>query len=238
MVAPRHGKRWLYGALGVVSLVAVACGAYLLTGAAPVGDTAAVESTPAEVARPRSNARVATAQPFADPAALTQNQIDKATHFVGDARRFAIAGSFAEVDSTLQQADKAAPGLSEIAQARRDIEEMHTPQGQLALAVVKSRSALERGDYDAAGLAVGQAERLDAKAPQVIELRRDLEAALHTDTRKTDRLAALLAAMRTALAQNDFATANQALNEAERIDIQAPAVLKARVELNRAQRKN
>ena len=72
----------------------------------------------------------------------------------------------------------------------------------------------------------------------MIELRRDLEAALRKDTRKTDRLAALLATMRTALAQNDFANANQALNEAERIDIQAPAVLKARAELNRAQRKN
>ena len=77
---------------------------------------------------------------------------------------------------------------------------MRTLRGQLALSIVKARSALERADYAAAEQALGDAERLDAQAAPVTELRRNLQAAQRRDTRKTDRLTSLLTAMRTALA--------------------------------------
>ena len=41
--------------------------------------------------------------------------------------------------------------------------------------------------------------------------------------------------MREAMARRDFAAANSALNEAERIDVQEPAIRQARGELARAQ---
>jgi hypothetical protein len=41
--------------------------------------------------------------------------------------------------------------------------------------------------------------------------------------------------MREAIARHDFAAANRALNEAERIDVRDPSIEQARVELARAQ---
>jgi len=44
--------------------------------------------------------------------------IDHAREFVGEARRLAASGNFAEAEPALQKAEKAAPGLDE--QRRRD----------------------------------------------------------------------------------------------------------------------
>lgn len=59
-------------------------------------------------------------------------------------------------------------------------------------------------------------------------------AAPPADAIKEDRIASLLAKMRAAVASQDFAAANSALNEAERLDVQSPTVQQARVELHRA----
>ena len=83
--------------------------------------------------------------------------------------------------------------------------------------------------------AIAEAERLNAPAPAIAELRASLLAAQQKDTHKNDHIASLLAEMRTAAARQDFATANRALHEAERLDIQSRDGLKAPNELNREQ---
>jgi hypothetical protein len=160
---------------------------------------------------------------------------DRAREFVGEARRLAASGNFAEAETALQKAEKEAPGLDETAQARREIAGLNTPRGQLAVQLDRARNALERGDNTAAEQAITAAERLNIQAPEIAELRTDLQAAQRKDTRRDNHIASLLAEMRTAAARHDFATANRVLNEAERIDIQNRDVLKARDELNREQ---
>jgi uncharacterized protein HemY len=161
--------------------------------------------------------------------------IDQAREFVGEARRLAASGDFAGAEIALKKAEQAAPGVEETAQARRAIAELNTPQGQLAAQLDRARSALDLGDNAVAEQAIAQAERLNAPAPAIAELRAELQAAQQKDTHKDDHIASLLAEMRTAAARHDFATANRALNEAARIDIQNRDVLKARDELNREQ---
>jgi tetratricopeptide (TPR) repeat protein len=160
---------------------------------------------------------------------------DQAREFVGEARRLAAAGDFAGAETALKKAEEAAPGVDETAQARRAIAELNTPQGQLATQLNRARSALELGDNAVAEQAIAEAERLNAPPPAIAGLRANLQAALRRDTHKNDHIASLLTEMRTAAARQDFATANRALNEAERLDIQNRDVLKARDELNREQ---
>jgi tetratricopeptide (TPR) repeat protein len=160
---------------------------------------------------------------------------DQVREFIGEARRLAAAGNFAGALTALQKAEAVAPGLDETAQVRREIAELNTPRGQLSALLNQARNALERGDNAAAEQAITAAERLGIEAPEIAELRADLQTAQRKDTRKDDHIASLLAEMRTAAARHDFAAANRALNEAERIDIQNRAVLKARDELHREQ---
>ncbi len=102
---------------------------------------------------------------------------DQAREFVGAAHRLAASGDFAGAETALKKAEAAAPGLEETAQARRAIAELNTPQGQLATQLERARSALERGDNAAAEQAITEAERLNAPAPAIAELRANLQAA-------------------------------------------------------------
>lgn len=224
-------RGWRYAAAGVLCLAVVGVGAYLYS------DSGQEKATEAEASRATKPA-VATAKPTPtadEPSELPSSVTDRAREFVGDARRLAASGNFAEAETALQKAEKAAPGLDETAQARREIAELSTPRGQLTAQLYRARSALERGDNAAAEQAIIAAESLDSQAPEIAELRTDLQAAQRKDTHKDDHIASLLAEMRTAAARHDFATANRVLNEAERIDIQSRDVLKARDELNREQ---
>lgn len=222
---------WRYAVGGALCLAVVGIGAdlYLYDGRAKSTEVHAPEAARSAVAAAKK------AAPDDEPPILSSTMTDQAREFVGAARRLATSGDFAGAEIALKKAEKAAPGVDETAQARRAIAELSTPQGQLATQLDRARSALERGDNAAAEQAITEAERLNASAPAIAELRANLQAAQRKDTRKDDHIASLLAEMRTAAARHDFATANRALNEAARIDIQNHDVLKARDELNREQ---
>ena len=102
--------------------------------------------------------------------------------------------------------------------------------------VADARRAMSRSDFGAADRALAQAERLDPRSAEVIDARRDLGAAQQRAQRKDNRIDALVATARAAIAQDDYAAADKALDDAERIDGRDRDVQEARAELNAAQR--
>ena len=153
---------------------------------------------------------------------------------IGDARRQAAAGNYTEAEASLAKAEKAVPKLPETQQARDDIARLKTPEGQFASHIQRARLAVDHDDSAAAEAELAEAARLKADAPEIAELRAALQAAHDKKARREARIADALARMREAMARRDFAAANSALNEAERIDVQEPTIRQARGELARA----
>ena len=124
--------------------------------------------------------------------------------------------------------------LPETAQARRDIAQLSTPEGQLATQLGRARLAINQDDVAAANTALAEAEKLNPQAPEIAQLRQTLQAAQQKDAHRSSRIVELLTTMREAIARHDFAAADGALNEAARIDVRDPALDQARIELARA----
>lgn len=185
--------------------------------------------------KPASTAKTAPAStPIAaddEPAVPTDAQNEKVMQLVAKARQLAQDGKFDEADSALQRADNVVPNAESVLQARRDLAGMRTPAGQLETQLTKARYSIEHGDYSAADKALAAAEQLNAQAPQIAELRQTMEKAKAKDTRRDNRIAEHLAAMRQAIAHNDFAAADSELDAAERVDLDDPTVRAARREL-------
>jgi hypothetical protein len=159
---------------------------------------------------------------------------DEAVALIGDARRQAAAGNYDEAEASLARAETAAPKLSEIQQAREDIARLRTPEGQFANHLQRARLAIDHDDSASAEASLAEAARLKPDALEITELRTALQAANAKKARREARIADALARMRAAMARRDFAAADGALNEAERIDVQEPMVRRARGELARA----
>lgn len=231
----------LYGIIGALVVVVAGGGFYLYR-----MDTAApLPAPPIEAAKPAAPIPappVAAPRPAPPPAAPTgpsANQLSQARSYIADARRFAAAGDFTNAEIALQSADTAIPGFAETAAARREIAEMRTARGQLAPLINQARRAMERGDFVTADRALDEAERLYPNAPEVIDARRDLRAAQRQANQpgtQDMRVTVLLTTARAAISFGDFASADRALDEAERIDPRDPAVRQARAELVAAQR--
>jgi hypothetical protein len=81
---------------------------------------------------------------------------------------------------------------------------------------------------------LAEAERLNAQAPQIAELRQALQQAEQKDTHLGNRVTEFLTKMREDIARGDLAAADGDLNAAERINVQDPAIREARRELARA----
>jgi hypothetical protein len=161
-------------------------------------------------------------------------QNDRAFHLVAQARRLADGGKFAEANAKLDEADKVVPGLSETAEARRKIAQLATPEGQFARQIARARTAAGNDDYAAAEKELADAERLKPGAPEIAELRQQIQAARQKEARRSSQVAALLATMRESIARKDIAGADRAFNEAARIDVLDPALDEARTELAQA----
>jgi hypothetical protein len=159
---------------------------------------------------------------------------DEAVTLIAEARRQATAGNFVEADASLQKAQKAAPGLPEIEQARRDIEQLRSPEGGFIEQMHRAQLAIDHDDPAAAEAALAEASRLKPGAPEIAAVRVALQQAQDKAARREARIAEALARMREAVARRDFAAADSALNEAERIDVQNPSIRRARGELARA----
>jgi hypothetical protein len=100
--------------------------------------------------------------------------------------------------------------------------------------VRRARLAIEHDDASSAEAALAEASRLKPDAPEVAALRAALQQAQDKAARREARITQVLARMREAVARRDFAAADSALNEAERIDVQNPSIRRARGELARA----
>jgi hypothetical protein len=159
---------------------------------------------------------------------------DEAVTLIGEARRHAAAGNFAQAEAALRGAQKAVPELADIERARRDIEQLRTPEGSLVQQLQRARLAIEHDDAPAAEAALAEASRIKPGAPEIAALRAALQQAQDKAARRETRIAQALARMREAVARRDFAAADSALNEAERIDVQNPSIRRARGELARA----
>jgi uncharacterized protein HemY len=159
---------------------------------------------------------------------------DEAVDLIGEARRQAAAGNFTAAEATLQKAKKVVPELPELEEARRDIEQLRTPEGGFASQIQRAQLAIEHDDAPAAEAALAEASRLKPDAPEIATLRTALQQSQEKASRREARIAQALTRMREAVARRDFAAADSALNEAERIDIQNPSIRRARGELARA----
>ena len=231
----------LYGIIGALCVVVIGGGIYVFKAsdkAAEVPVQAAAPAPPTPPAPAAATPRPAPAPAPAAPAGPSAAQIGHARALIIDARRFASLGDFAGAEGALQNADKAAPGFAEVAQARQDIAQMRTARGELGPLIERTRGAIARGDFAAAERLVGEAERIDANAPEVIALRRDLRAAEQRQgSRPQDgRVTVLVTAARAAIALGDLAAADRALDQAEQVDPRDPAVIQARADFRAAQR--
>jgi tetratricopeptide (TPR) repeat protein len=216
-----------YGAIAA-GIVVVAVGALYLRGrgdALPPATTAATP-TPSGDTKPPASAD--------DQTGPSSTQSDQLVQLVGAARRLANDGKFDEAETALQKADKVFPGWSEADKARKEIAELRTPAGQLKTQLDRARFAIEHDDRAVAEKALAEAERLDAAAPQIAELRQALKEAEQKDSHRDSRVTELLTKMRENIARGDFAAADGDLNAAERVNIQDPAIRDARRELVRA----
>jgi tetratricopeptide (TPR) repeat protein len=229
-----------YGALGAVAVVVVA-GAVYLFDRSPTASPVTTAANPPAAADPSSAATPSVAANPAtpavnpnEPAVPSEAQTDQIARLVGDAHRLAADGKFAEAKAALDKADAVMPGSDDTAAARREITAMSTPQGQLATQLDRARAAIDQDDAAAANKALAEAEKLNPQAPEIAQLRQALQAAQQKATHRSSRVVELLTTMREAIARHDFAAADGALNEAERINIRDPAVDQARIELARA----
>jgi tetratricopeptide (TPR) repeat protein len=207
-----------YGAIAAV-IVAVAVGALYLLGRGEAPPPATTEAGPAQ--KPPVAADEQTIP--------SSTQSDQLVSLVGEARRLAAAGKFDEAEATLQKADKVIPHWSET-----EIAQLRTPEGQLKTQLERARLAIEHDDRAAAEKALAEAERLNAQAPQIAELRQALQQAEQKDTHRSDRVTELLTKMREDISRGDLAAADGDLNAAERVNVQDPAIREARRELARA----
>jgi hypothetical protein len=213
-----------FAVIGAVAVVVVAGAFYLF-------DRTATE-TPAAPARQTASVPRADAP---DPDATPDEAVsDRAFHLIGQARRLADRGKFDEANAKLAEADKAVPGLSETAEARRRIAELATPEGRLALQLSRARTALGSDDYAAAEKELAEAEKLKPGAAEIAALRQEMQAAQQKEAKRSSQVAELLAAMRESIARKDIAGADRAFNEASRLDVLDPALDQARVELAQA----
>ena len=215
-----------YVGIGVAALAIVAGAVYLLErGMKPPAEQTAASTASTTPKTPPS------ADEQAPPTALQNDQL---VSLIAQARRLAANGKFDEAEAALQQADKVYAGWPEIEKARSEIAQMRTPEGQLKTQLDRARFAIEHDDRATAEKALAEAERLNAQAPQIAELRQALKEAEQKDAHRGNRVTELLTRMREDIARGDFAAADGDLNAAERIDVQDPAIREARRELARA----
>jgi hypothetical protein len=243
-----------YGAAAMAIVIVAAALIFLIHRMGPTSASGAAEDS-ASMATTAADARRAVAGVSTSPAtaaavapsgAATQTtsgdevtvvnglRRDDAVALVGEAHRQAALGNYTEAEALLARADKTVPGLPEIREARDDIARLKTPEGQFASHIQRARLAVDHDDGAAAETELSAAAHFRPDAPEIVELRAALKAAHDRKARREARITDALGRMREAIARRDFAAADSALNEAERIDIQEPAIRRARGELARA----
>ena len=223
-----------YGAVGAFGAVVVAGAVYFFDRSSTASPATTTDgASPSATARPAAAAKPAANTD--EPAVPSAAQTDQVARLLGYARRLAQDGNFAGATAVLDKADAVMPGSADTAAVRREITQLSTPQGQLAVQLDRARTAIAQDDSAAAEKALAEVARLSPQAPEIAGLRQALQDAQQKTARRRSPITELLTDMREAIARHDFAAANRALNEAERIDVRDPSIEQARVELARAQ---
>ena len=235
-------KRQLrYGALASAVLL-LAAGLIVLTHhttQAPMSSdagrraTAASTSSTASATPPTAQA-AAVSSSSDEPTVISAQKRDQAVELIANARRQAAAGTFTDAEASLKKADMVVPHMPEIKQARADIERLKTPDGNFDAQLARARLAIEHADMPTADAAIAEAGRIKPDAPEIAELRTSLQASKEKTAQRETRITEALTRMHDAMTKRNFAAADSALNEAERIDLQDPSVRRARGELARA----
>jgi hypothetical protein len=163
----------------------------------------------------------------------------EAHRLIGEARRFARAGDFAHAEAMLQEADKQVPGFAETAQARAEIANLRTAQGQRYRDRPQFEAAIDQALatnhlFEAERLLADYAQRYGqdpdyrARASRLAELRgagpnqaRITEARTH------------IASARQAMTRNDFNEADRQLDLADKAAPGFPEIAQARADLAR-----
>jgi hypothetical protein len=110
--------------------------------------------------------------------------------------------------------------------------------GQARASIADARRLAARGNFGDAETALQNADKVVPGFAETALARREI-ADMRTargqtgrqDNRQDNRLAALLATAQAAIARHDYAAADRALDEAEKIDARDPAVVQTRNEL-------
>lgn len=220
------------GCLGVVAAIAAAI--FIFDRSDTEGKPAAPPVATRSAPGPATPTARQSVNVDGEPVVPSEEAVERAARLLGQARRLAEDGKFDQAVAKLDAADKAAPGLSETAEARRRIAEMRTPEGQFATQIGRAKFAIATDDAAAAQQALAEAERLKPQAPEIAQLRQELQAGQQKEAKRSGRVAELLTTMREAIARKDMAGADRAFNEAARIDILDPSLDQARTELARA----
>jgi hypothetical protein len=163
----------------------------------------------------------------------------EARRLINEARRFARAGDFNHAEAMLQEADKQMPGFAETAQARAEIANLRTAQGQRYRDRQQFEAAIDQALatnrlFEAERLLADYAQRFGqdpdyrARASRLAELR----GAAPNQTRVTEARTHIASA-RQAMARNDFNEADRQLDLADKIAPGFPEIAQARADLAR-----
>jgi hypothetical protein len=98
-----------------------------------------------------------------------------------------------------------------------------TPKPDPAKPIADAKAAIARADFPAAEIAVSEAEKIDAKAPAVVAVRKELN------------IARLVATARNNIRRQNFDAAEKSVADAEKIDAKDAAVIKVRADLKAAE---
>lgn len=174
-----------------------------------------------------------------------QARVNQARATVVTARQAMDRGDFVEAERQLVLADRAAPGLPEINQARADLSRRRiaaeSQQDGIRQILAVIDAAFQRKQYEDAERAIEEGRRRYGAYPGWADLqtrsasaRRGDEGQANEFRARNARALELVAAARSATKQGDFAAAERSLTEASAAFPNMPEIAIGRAELERA----
>ncbi|MCW5770197.1 MAG: hypothetical protein KIT16_01075 [Rhodospirillaceae bacterium] len=172
-----------------------------------------------------------------------QGRLRRARAHIAAARRAMALGDFDDAERQLKSAHGLTPGLPEIGAARADLArlriEAEWQRDEIQQLTAAIERAIRRDRFGVAERLLTDGKRRYPRHSGWSALERRLDQAKRADRgdkAREERVRALLANARAAIGRKDYAAADRALDEAEKLDPKDEEVKKARAELQKAQR--
>ncbi len=149
---------------------------------------------------------------------------------------------FAGADSAIAAAEKIDAKAPTVMAARADLDKQKNAAGnkanndRIVALLGQAKTAMAKNDFAGADSAITAAEKIDAKAPNVVAARADLDAAKKKtvdDQAAANKLRELLVVARRDTAAGKFAEAEVSLKQAEALQPNSPDVKALRVEFDK-----